>query len=73
MSNCCGVIQFLLYSYLAILKFFEKAKLEETKFMKIATRLMVLSVMLVLGICANAQSAFTGPGPQPAPPIAVAL
>lgn len=41
--------------------------------MKIAMRVFVFVAMLVAGTFANAQPSFTGPGPQPQPPVAVSF
>ena len=55
---------------LAILKAILKAKIGGNKFMKIATRLLVLT--LVLSAAGVSQTSKTGPGPVPYPPVTVA-
>ena len=47
-----------------------KAKIGGNKFMKIATRLLVLT--LVLSAAGVSQTSKTGPGPVPYPPVTVA-
>lgn len=65
--NCCGALQFLLYSYWQLLDIFlKKQKLEERKIMKIAMRVTLFAAMLVAGTIVS--GSMGQPVPFPIPP-----
>ena len=65
--DCCGALQFLLYSIGKFKHgFSEETKLEEREIMKIATKLVAVAAMLAAGTIVS--GSFGEPVPFPIPP-----